>query len=125
MNTKHLEEALVLCDNMLIQLISEDASHEVLTMLSNIKSKIIYGLDEIENYVNTIDELDDEEYEYKFKDGDQVICTAENDYVEVGTQGIVNENYSSVPFVRWAEDKQGQDYVVWALSEEDMVLVED
>lgn len=113
MNIQHLEEALVLCDDLLTELIKQDVGNKGLVMLSNIKSKIISGLDEPEIKL------------FKFKEGDHVVCIAENGYVEIGTQGIVTENDSTVPFVRWAEDKQGRDYVVWALIEEQMELVED
>ncbi len=121
MNTQPLEEALTLCDNMLTQLTSENASHEALTILSNIKNKIIYGLEEIENTPKIIDE-DEEDQQIKFHIGDRVECINETDYVKNGATGTVQEE-DYIPYVKWDKLEYLNQYtedLTWAIAQEDL-----
>ena len=59
----------------------------------------------------------------KFKVGDKVVSTKENDWVNVGTKGIVQEN-NITPYVRWESSKHFESNDVWALEQDNMELVD-
>ena len=54
----------------------------------------------------------------KFKIGDKVVCIKKNNWVPVGTVGIVLEDDSDVPFVDWENGDR------WCLMERSMELVD-